>query len=165
MSNPEQQNVIKVLMVCLGNICRSPTAHGVFQQRIANHNLQDKIKVDSAGTGSWHIGSSPDHRATEVARGRGYALDELRARQVEASDFHEFDYILAMDYDNLRALQARCPDIYEDKLDLLLSYSERQDKVVPDPYYSGQDGFELVLDMVEEASDQLLAHIRMRHID
>ena len=163
MPTTDDRDLIKVLMVCLGNICRSPTAHGVFQHRIERHNMQDKIQVDSAGTGSWHIGDKPDRRSTQAAKARGYELDRLRARQVSARDFHEFDYILAMDYDNLSALQARCPDIYEDKLDLFLSYSEREDKVVPDPYYSGVDGFELVLDMVEEASDRLITQLISRH--
>ena len=163
MSDQGEQDVIKVLMVCLGNICRSPTAHGVFQQRIDNSNLQHKIKVDSAGTGDWHVGAGPDHRAADAAKKRGYSLDSLKARQVNANDFQEFDYILAMDYENLRDLQAKCPDVCEDKLDLFLAYSDRQDKVVPDPYYSGQHGFELVLDMIEEASDKLLAQIISRH--
>lgn len=163
MPNSNEKEVIKVLMVCLGNICRSPTAHGVFQHRINLHNLENSILVDSAGTSSWHVGASPDRRAANAAKARGYSLDNLRARQVTASDFHEFDYILAMDYDNLIELKARCPDVCEDKLELFLSYSEREDKVVPDPYHSGKDGFELVLDMVEEASDRLIAQLIERH--
>ncbi|MBL4820961.1 MAG: low molecular weight phosphotyrosine protein phosphatase [Gammaproteobacteria bacterium] len=165
MSSSDEITVIKVLMVCLGNICRSPTAHGVFQQRINSHNLQNRIMVDSAGTGDWHIGQSPDHRAASAAKARGYPLDDLRARQVQAADFHEYDYILAMDHENLSELKASCPEDCQHKLALFLSYSDREEEVVPDPYYSGDDGFELVLDMVEEASDNLLNELVRRHLN
>lgn len=158
-----QDGVVRILMVCLGNICRSPTAHGVFQKRVVDSNLQDKIVVDSAGTGSWHIGESPDRRSTEAALSRGYRLDQLIARQVEAWDFHKFDYLLAMDRDNLTALQAQRPSDSNCRIELFLEYSNRGEIEVPDPYYSGVDGFELVLDMVEEASDRLLATLIQRH--
>jgi len=161
--NAENREVVKVLMVCLGNICRSPTAHGIFQERINKANLQTHITVDSAGTGSWHIGSCPDSRAIAAAGRRGYELAHLRARQVNPDDYIEFDYILAMDRDNLRNMQSECPGQHKNKLQLLLDYSDRKDKEVPDPYYSGGDGFELVLDMVEEAIDTLLQHLITRH--
>ena len=154
----------RVLMVCLGNICRSPTAHGVFEQRIQSNNLQDRILVDSAGTGSWHIGEPPDRRSTKAAQERGYRLDHLLARQVKPHDFLQFDYLLAMDRDNLASLQAQCPTDANCRIELFLDYSDRAESEVPDPYYSGVDGFELVLDMVEEASDRLLETLVRRHL-
>lgn len=155
---------IRVLMVCLGNICRSPTAHGVFQQCIEDNKLQDRILVDSAGTGSWHTGSSPDRRSARAARARGYRLDHLVARKVELHDFYEFDYLLAMDRDNLADLQAQRPDNTDCRIELFLDYSDRTESEVPDPYNKGADGFELVLDMVEEASDSLLETLVRRHL-
>lgn len=160
-----QDGRVRVLMVCLGNICRSPTAHGVFQQRIEDRRLQDRILVDSAGTGSWHVGAAPDRRSAAAARARGYRLDHLVARQVGDADFYEFDYLLAMDRDNLAWLQAQRPHNTDCRIELLLDYSDRQDKAVPDPYYSGADGFELVLDMIEEAADRLLETLVSRHLD
>ncbi|MBT8147282.1 MAG: low molecular weight phosphotyrosine protein phosphatase [Gammaproteobacteria bacterium] len=154
---------MRILMVCLGNICRSPTAHGVFHKRVLDRNLQNKIVVDSAGTGSWHIGKGPDPRSTKAALSRGYQLSHLLARQVEARDFQQFDYLLAMDRDNLTALQAQCPQDSNCRIELFLEYSNRAEVEVPDPYYSGVDGFELVLDMVEEASDRLLETLIQRH--
>ena len=154
---------IQVLMVCLGNICRSPTAHGVFQNRIENAGLGDKIHVDCSGTGNYHIGEKPDLRSIETAARRGYDLDSFRARQVQASDFERFDYILAMDATNLRDLRARCPQVYLPKLQLFLDYAAADCEAVPDPYFSGPEGFDVVLDLIEDASDGLLAHIRERH--
>ena len=159
-----QDGVIRFLMVCLGNICRSPTAHGVFQQRIQDRDLHSRIIVDSAGTGNWHIGEGPDRRAAEAALARGYQLSHLVARQVEPQDFQHFDYLLAMDHDNLAALQALCPQASNCRIELFLDYSDRPEVEVPDPYYSGVDGFELVLDMVEEASDRLLETLIQRHL-
>ncbi|MEZ5491892.1 MAG: low molecular weight protein-tyrosine-phosphatase [Gammaproteobacteria bacterium] len=159
-----QDGKVRVLMVCLGNICRSPTAHGVFQRRLEKRALQDRILVDSAGTGSWHIGSSPDRRAAAAAAGRGYTLEHLKARQVEDADFYQFDYLLAMDHDNLAALEAKRPHNTDCHIELLLEYSDRNERAVPDPYYSGGDGFELVLDMVEEASERLLDALVNRHL-
>ena len=156
--------MIRVLMVCLGNICRSPTAHGVFQQRIQGKDLQHRILVDSAGTGSWHIGDPPDRRAAKAASARGYQLDQLVARQVQPQDFLEFDYLLAMDRDNLASLHSQCPQTSSCRIELFLDYSDRAEKEVPDPYYSGVGGFELVLDMVEEASDRLLETLIQRHL-
>ena len=150
-------------MVCLGNICRSPTAHGIFQKMIEDNGLIDKIEVHSAGTGSWHIGENPDPRSIEAAAVRGYRIDSLVARQVEASDFQRFHYILAMDHSNLKDLRALCPAAYRPKLKLLLDYAESGYDAVPDPYYSGARGFELVLDLVEQACQRLLAVIRTQH--
>ncbi len=155
--------VIQVLMVCLGNICRSPTAHGVMNKCIENQGLSNNIKVDSAGTGNWHIGEQPDRRAIEAAAQRGYSLQALRARQVVAADYQQFNYILAMDRTNLKELRAACPQAHLSKLQLLLEFADSNHESVPDPYYSGQSGFELVLDLVEEACANLLAHIRSQH--
>lgn len=154
---------IQVLMVCLGNICRSPTAHGVFKNRIENADLADKIQVDCSGTGNYHIGEKPDLRSIEAAAQRGYDLDGFRARQVQASDFERFDYILAMDTANLRDLQARCPQAYLSKLQLFLDYAAADCEAVPDPYLRGPEGFDVVLDLIEDASDGLLSHICDRH--
>ncbi len=150
-------------MVCLGNICRSPTAHGVFEKYIYDKGLSNYIKVDSAGTGDWHIGQPPDPRSLEVAAQRGYDLSKQRARQVESTDFQRFDYILAMDSTNLRDLEKQCPAQYQQNLQLFLHFGGSEYDAVPDPYYSGAQGFELVLDLVEEASNNLLAHIVKQH--
>jgi len=150
---------IRVLMVCLGNICRSPTAHGVFQQRVESAGLAGIIKVDSAGTGDFHIGEKPDKRARTAAKNRGYSLGGLRARQVQPEDFEKFDYILAMDDSNLRDLLTLCPKPHRYKLKLLMEFADSNYSAVPDPYYGKGDSFEMVLNLVEEANDGLLAHI------
>lgn len=154
---------VNVLFVCLGNICRSPTAHGVFQHLIDRHNLQHEIRVDSAGTGDWHIGRAPDKRSTATALQRGYDLSVLRARQVSAEDFSRFDYILAMDAQNLRDLQRLRPAHFRGGLDLFLRYGSSALNEVPDPYYGESDGFEQVLDLVEEAAQGLLREIAQHH--
>ena len=159
-----QDGKVRVLMVCLGNICRSPTAHGVFQQRIQASNLQDWIIVDSAGTGGWHVGAPPDRRSARAAKARGYELEHLVARKVQFADYYEFDYLLAMDEDNLASLLELQPENTNCRIELFLEYSDRADREVPDPYYAGADGFELVLDMVEEAADQLLQCLVERHL-
>lgn len=151
---------VRVLMVCMGNICRSPTAHAVFEHLVREAQLEDRVEVDSAGTGAWHVGEAPDRRSSAVARERGYLMDEQRSRQVTYGDFEDFDYIMAMDEQNLATLQEACPQPLQHKLALFLSYSSRTEKSVPDPYYSGAQGFDLVLDMVEEASQGLLDHLR-----
>ncbi|QFU76125.1 low molecular weight phosphotyrosine protein phosphatase [Halioglobus maricola] len=149
-----------VMFVCLGNICRSPTAHGVFEAMVNARGLQNRIRVDSSGTGDWHIGHAPDKRATAEAAQRGYDLSHLRARQVRPSDFDEFDYILAMDGQNLADLQAMCPPDYTGVLALFLPFApDNPTDEVPDPYYGGAEGFTQVLDMVEAASEGLLAEI------
>lgn len=153
----------KVLFVCLGNICRSPTADGIFRELVTSAKLDQKIMVDSAGTGAWHIGKAPDSRTIAAARTRGYDLSVLRARQVTARDFDEFDYILAMDEANLVDLQQLKPAHFTGHLGLFLEFGARGDyREVPDPYYGGSDGFELVLDLVEDAAEGLLKHIRQR---
>ena len=149
-----------VLFVCLGNICRSPTAHGVFQALLEQRGMSSAVNVDSCGTGGWHIGEAPDRRATAEAAQRGYDLSALRARQVSSEDFEQFDYILAMDRMNLADLQSMCPSQYTGHLGLFLPFaSELQVDEVPDPYYGGADGFTHVLDLVEAASEGLLQEI------
>jgi protein-tyrosine phosphatase len=153
----------KVLFVCLGNICRSPTAEGVFRAQVAAAGLSDVISIDSAGTAAWHIGKAPDQRAQAAASRRGYDLTELRGRQVAVADFGEFDFILAMDRSNLADLQAQCPAEHRPKVRLFLSFSSQwQDHEVPDPYYGGAEGFDHVLNMVEDAGIGLLEVIRAR---
>ena len=155
---------IRVLMVCLGNICRSPTAQGVFQKLIENAGLTDHIEVDSAGTANYHIGEKPDNRAIVAAARRGYELQSLVARQINVEDYRRFDYILAMDRNNLKDLRAHCPPTLRSRLGLLLHYADSGYDVVPDPYYSSiEQGFELVLDLVEQAGAGLLQFLCERH--
>ena len=150
----------RVLFVCLGNICRSPTAHGVFQALVEQRGLEQSISVDSCGTGDWHLGHSPDARATAEAKKRGYDLSPLKARQVSAGDFELFDYVLAMDNLNLADLRAMCPSTYGGRLALFLDYApDTRISEVPDPYYGGDEGFSQVLDLIESASDGLLQEI------
>ena len=150
----------RVLFVCLGNICRSPTAHGVFARMVAERGLAEIIEVDSCGTGGWHVGEPPDGRATTEARKRGYDLSPLRARQIHSADFQRFDYILAMDQMNLADLRELCPASYAGQLDLFLSFAGDVAEIeVPDPYYGGDRGFAHVLDLVELASAGLLTEI------
>jgi protein-tyrosine phosphatase len=145
----------RVLFVCMGNICRSPTAEGVLRRLVRQEGLSDRVEIDSAGTGGWHAGSPPDERATEAARRRGIDLAGA-ARQVEPADFERFDVILAMDRDNLAELRRLAPDEEaRAKVRLLLG-----DRDVPDPYYGGDRGFEDVLDLVEEACEELLDELR-----
>lgn len=148
-------------MVCMGNICRSPTAEGVFRRLAERTGVAEQLLIDSAGTHDYHVGANPDERAQEAARRRGYDLSELRARQVSDQDFEHFDYILAMDRENLATLKRRCPPEHRHKIHLYLSFSERfNNQEVPDPYYGGRQGFDLVLDMVEDAAQGLLEEIR-----
>ncbi len=151
----------KVLFVCLGNICRSPTADGVFRKLLAGSDAAAHVEVDSAGTGDWHIGSGPDRRASAAASQRGYDLSSLRSRQVTPHDFVEFDHILAMDLTNLNDLRQLCPPQHHHKLRLFLDYAAGfSEQEVPDPYYGGADGFGHVLDLVEAASAGLLEHLQ-----
>ncbi|WP_018174324.1 MULTISPECIES: low molecular weight protein-tyrosine-phosphatase [unclassified Thioalkalivibrio] len=155
---------IRVLMVCLGNICRSPMAHGVFQARVRAHGLESAIEVDSAGTAGYHVGARPDPRAREEASRRGYDLDQLRARQLEADDFETFDYILTMDEANYRNAQQIQPNGARARLHRFLEFAQdHPEREVPDPYYGGPDGFVHVMDLVEAASDGLLDHICREH--
>ncbi len=155
---------VSVLFVCMGNICRSPTAEGVFRARVRAAGLERHIRIDSAGTHDYHVGRPPDARAREAASHRGYDLDELRARQVSAADFADFDLVLAMDRDNLASLRRRCPAEHQHKLRLFLSFSRRFPNLeVPDPYYGGRQGFQQVLDMVEDAAAGLLDELTRLH--
>ncbi|PCJ20184.1 MAG: phosphotyrosine protein phosphatase [Gammaproteobacteria bacterium] len=150
--------MIKVLFVCLGNICRSPTAHGVFEHLVAQAGLSDSIRVESAGTGAYHVGEPSDPRSVQEASKRGYDLSAIRAQQVKANDFQRFDYILAMDHSNLADLKALCPVEHQSKVALFLDYGQvYSEQEVPDPYYGGGKGFLKVLDLVEDASQGLLA--------
>jgi protein-tyrosine phosphatase len=151
----------RVLMVCMGNICRSPTAEGVLRHKLETAGLADMVEVDSAGTHGYHVGDPPDRRATHHARRRGYDLSALRARRVVDADFEAFDLILAMDWDNLGELEADCPPAHRHKLRRLTEFaSKASHPTVPDPYYGGADGFETVLDLVEDACDGLIRHLR-----
>lgn len=151
-----------VLFVCLGNICRSPTAEAVFRERVARAGLARSIRVDSAGTGDWHVGEPPDRRAIAHAARRGYDLAPLRARQVSPEDFRRFGWILAMDEANLRNLRALQPDGFGGHLGLFLDFAPQlRVREVPDPYYGGVDGFERVLDLIEAASEGLLEKLGM----
>jgi protein-tyrosine phosphatase len=150
-----------VLFVCMGNICRSPTAHGVFRHMVQASGLARRVHVDSAGTHNYHPGSPPDERSQEHAALRGYTLTDLRARQIHSVDFKKYDLILAMDWDNLALLQQRCPPQYQSRLRRLTEFCSRHSSpVVPDPYYGGAQGFEHVLDLVEDACEGLLIHTR-----
>lgn len=154
--------MIKVLFVCLGNICRSPTADGVFRSIVESNGLSSSILVDSAGTAAYHVGNPPDPRSVAAAKKRGYDLSALRARQALEADFAEFDYILAMDSENLANLKALMPDEYSGHLGLFLDFAQGQELEVPDPYYGGDRGFEHVLDLVEAASEGLLNQIQRK---
>lgn len=148
-----------ILFVCMGNICRSPTAEGVFLHRARTAGLS--VKVDSAGTHDYHIGTAPDPRTQAHAAKRGYDLSPLRARQVQPDDFERFDYLLAMDHDNLALLKASCPPHLMHKLGLLMQYADKINAdIVPDPYYGSGKDFDLVLDYVEAATDGLIAKLR-----
>ncbi len=147
----------RVLFVCLGNICRSPSAQGVFEARLAQRGLQQVYQVDSAGTGGYHAGEPPDRRAQAAARRRGYDISGQRARAVRDGDFHEFDLILAMDRSNLANLLQRAPANCRAQVRLFMTGVEGWPQEVPDPYFGGEQGFEQVLDMLEAASDVLLA--------
>lgn len=156
-----QRAEINLLMVCLGNICRSPTAHAVMQHKLNAAGLAATVAVDSAGTAAYHIGKAPDPRSIEAAARRGYDLRELRARQVSSSDFRHFDYLLAMDHSNHgNLLRLSGPD-GQSQVHLLLDFAADAGlREVPDPYYGGEQGFEQVLDLVEQACDGLLAHLQ-----
>lgn len=154
--------MMNVLFVCMGNICRSPMAEGIFRREIAKAGLMDKVHIDSAGTHSYHVGSKPDQRAQNAANKRGVNISGLRGRQVADVDFEKFDYILAMDTVNLNNLKRRAPARLHGKLRLLLSYSRKYPNLdVPDPYYGGISGFEENLDMIEDAVQGLIKEIQM----
>ncbi|MCW2245266.1 protein-tyrosine phosphatase [Azospirillum fermentarium] len=153
--------MVKVLFVCTGNICRSPTAHGVFRAFVREAGLEDRIHTDSAGTSGYHVGDPPDRRSLELARQRGYDLSDLRARRVTVGDFRDFDHILAMDHGHLDALRRMAPRDSTADVRLFLDYApDWPVREVPDPYYGGALGFVEVLEMVEAASRGLLGRIR-----
>lgn len=154
---------ISVLFVCLGNICRSPTAEVVFRDRVRAAGLEQHILIDSAGTGDWHIGRAPDPRTQDAAAERGYDMSSLRARQVTVDDFAGFDVLLAMDDANLADLVAMQPPGSSVILKRFLDYAPHSDlREVPDPYYGGEDGFAAVLNLVEEGADGLLVSLQER---
>lgn len=148
---------IKVLVVCLGNICRSPTGEAVMRAKINEMGLA--IDVDSAGTSGYHIGAKPDRRSAQAAAKRGISFDGIYSRQVNQQDFEQFDYILAADESNLTDLMAMCPKQHQHKLSLYLSHGDSDYTEIPDPYYGGARGFELVLDLIEQASEAFLHKI------
>ena len=156
--------MVNVLFVCLGNICRSPTAEGVFRHMVEREGLSDRIRIDSAGTHAYHVGEPPDGRAQAEAKRRGIDISGLRGRQAKAQDFRDFDYVLAMDRSNHDNLMAICPMDLEDRLGMFLDFAPDLDRrEVPDPYYEG--GFDRVYDMIEQAAEGLLDDIRTKHLD
>ena len=157
--------MIGVLMVCTGNICRSPMAEGVLRRYVQEMGLSNKIRVDSAGTTDYHQGEAPDRRAQATVLQRGVDISGLQARQVLAADFDTFDYLLAMDQSHVLYLQKLCSDPAQaEKLHLFADFAHNNDeREIDDPYYGGQEGFERVLELVEDASAGLLAHIRRQH--
>lgn len=158
--------MIRVLFVCLGNICRSPTAEGVFRALVAREGLAHAVATDSAGTADYHIGEPPDPRARATALARGVDISDLRGRQIARDDFIRFHYVLAMDRSNYNTLARVCPKDARDRLRLFLEFAPAlEPNEVPDPYYGGEAGFEHVLDLAEAASAGLLAHIRATHLN
>lgn len=153
---------MRVLLVCMGNICRSPTAEGVVRKYVENAGLLHSVDVDSAGTHAYHVGEPPDQRSQKAAAKRGYDLSKLRARRVEAGDFLRFDLILAMDRDNLSMLMDACPVEERYRIKLFLEYAENlSEKEVPDPYYGGPAGFERVLDLIEAGASGLVKNLSL----
>ena len=152
--------VVSVLFVCMGNICRSPTAEGVFRHKVKQAGLEDRIHIDSAGTIAYHVGHPPDSRAQKAAQRRGIDLSSQQARKVSSADFEEFDFVIAMDSDNHVDLDEICPPGYQNRLYMFMDFARGTDiSDVPDPYYGGSRGFETVLDLVEQASEGLLQHM------
>jgi len=152
---------VRILFVCLGNICRSPTAEGVLRALATREAPELALEVDSAGTAGYHVGEPPDPRMRAAAARRGYDLNALRARIVEPRDFEHFDLILAMDHENLAVLRRRAPHVAHERLRLFLEFAPQDEREeVPDPYYGGPNGFEEVLDLVEAAARGLLKHLR-----
>jgi protein-tyrosine phosphatase len=152
----------RVLFVCLGNICRSPTAEGVFRHRVREAGLHELIEIDSAGTHAYHVGEPPDARAQQAARQRGIDISDLRGRQVVRRDIERFDFVLAMDRENYENLLAICPPGLEHKVRLFMEFAPDQPLEVPDPYFGGASGFDRVLDMIEAAAQGLLEEIHRR---
>jgi protein-tyrosine phosphatase len=156
---------VSILFICMGNICRSPTAEAVFRHIVERAGLSEHIHIDSAGTHDYHIGAAPDGRTQQAALQRGYDMSALRGRQVEVGDFGHFDYVLAMDDANISILKRLRPRDAQSHLGLFLEFAEKHDdREVPDPYYGGAQGFEHVLDLVEDAASGLLKHIKQEHL-
>lgn len=158
--------MVKVLFVCTGNICRSPTAEGVFRHHVAAAGLDGDIVIDSAGTGSWHVGDPPDPRSQATALERGIDLSGQRARQVTPDDFAQFNYVIALDQSHMDGMSRLCPAEYSSRLTLLLSYAPALGvRDVPDPYYGGARGFDDVFDMIDSACRELLARIQTHDLN
>jgi protein-tyrosine phosphatase len=153
---------VRVLFVCLGNICRSPTAEGVFRKLVAEEGLAEHIEIDSAGTHAYHIDEPPDQRAQAAALRRGVDISGLRGRKATSVDIVRFDYVLAMDRENYENLMAICPEGHVHKVRLFMEFAPHRPAEVPDPYFGGTSGFDRVLDMIEEAASGLLEDIRRR---
>jgi protein-tyrosine phosphatase len=157
------QAAFSVLFLCMGNICRSPTAHGVFRHMVKEAQLERIVSISSAGTHNYHPGSPPDRRSQHTAARRGYDLSDLRARQITETDFIMHDLLLAMDWDNLALAEQACPPTMRHKLRRLTEFCQQHDAtVVPDPYYGGDEGFTQVLDLIEDACSGLLDHVRQQ---
>ena len=157
--------MVKVLFICMGNICRSPTAEGVFRSYVQINNLGHKIEIDSVGTGSWHTGHPPDERSQEAASQRGYNISNQRSRLINKKDINDSDYLLAMDTENILTLKRMITKDKQNKLMRFLEFAPHLNQLdVPDPYYSGLNGFELVLDLIEDASKGLLMHIKKNNV-
>ena len=158
----ELKDKTSILFVCMGNICRSPTAEGVFRRKVAEAGLDNLFEIDSAGTHAYHVGEPPDRRAQQAAARRGFSLSEIRARRVAAEDFEHCQHIIAMDQDNLVLLRELAGPEQGAKIRLFLEYASGPETEVPDPYYGGATGFERVLDLVEDASQGLLEALMKR---
>ncbi len=158
-----QRAPVRVLFVCTGNICRSPTAEGVFRGLVAAENLHRHVLVDSAGTHDYHVGEEPDRRSVQAAAKRGYDLTGLRARQIASSDFAQFDYVLAMDRGHHSILGTMAPPEHRPRVSMFLDFSPNYNgHEVPDPYFGGGQGFELVLDLIEDGAAGLLAEVKKK---
>lgn len=152
----------KILFVCMGNICRSPSAEGVFRDMVKEHNLSQFFYIDSCGTHGYHTGQPPDSRSQHAAMRRGIDISQQTARTIEQNDFNRFDYILAMDNHNRSFLQSMADEVYLNKIHLFLEYAENCKLIeVPDPYFGGEEGFEIVLDLLQQASIGLLKHLQI----
>ena len=154
---------MRILFVCMGNICRSPSAEAVFRHLLQQRAPQLSVEIDSAGTHDYHIGEAPDRRSLTAAQRRGIDMSSLRARQIPADDFQRFDLVLAMDDENLRELRRMAPDQHHERIRLFMEYApDAHSRVVPDPYYGGSQGFEEVLDLLEQASAGLIEELLRR---